>query len=217
MRPHPDHPQLRLLDHPLIQHRLTRMRMKDCPTPEFRRLMREVGALMAADVTRDLPLTMTRIETPLTAMDAPALADDGRICLVPILRAGLTLAEGLETALPWADIGHIGVYRDHETHTPVEYLVKLPPYDGQRFIVVDPMLATGNSAAHALDVIKRHGVAGADIRFAALVAAPEGVAALRRAHGDVRVYTCALDSHLNERAYIVPGLGDAGDRLFGTE
>lgn len=217
MRPHPDHPQLRLLDHPLIQHRLTRMRMKDSPTAEFRRLMREIGALMAADVTRDLPLTTTRIETPLTEMDAPALADDGRICLVPILRAGLTLAEGLETALPWADIGHIGVYRDHETRQPVEYLVKLPPAAGRRFIVVDPMLATGNSAVHALDVLKRHGVGGADIRLAALVAAPEGVAALQRAHGDVRVYVCALDSHLNERAYIVPGLGDAGDRLFGTE
>lgn len=216
MRPHPDYPQLRLLDHPLIQHRLTRMRAKDCPVAEFRRLMREVGALMAADVTRDLPLTTVRIETPLTEMDAPTLADDGRICLVPVLRAGLTLAEGLETALPWADIGHIGVYRDHDTHKPVEYLVKLPPAAGLRFIVVDPMLATGNSAIHAVDALKRHGAAGADIRFAALVAAPEGVKAFQAAHGDVRVYTAALDSHLNERAYIVPGLGDAGDRLYGT-
>ncbi|HRQ83428.1 MAG TPA: uracil phosphoribosyltransferase [Azospirillaceae bacterium] len=216
MRPHPDHPQLRLLDHPLIQHRLTRMRATTCPTPEFRRLMREIGALMAADVTRDFPLTTTRIETPLTEMDAPVLEGGDGVCLVPVLRAGLTLAEGLETALPWADIGHIGVYRDHETHMPVEYLVKLPPAGDRRFIVVDPMLATGNSAIHALDVLKRHGVAGSDIRLAALVAAPEGVTALQKAHGEVRVYACALDSHLNENAYIVPGLGDAGDRLFGT-
>ena len=121
------------------------------------------------------------------------------------------------SALNRVDIGHIGVYRDHETHMPVEYLVKLPPAGGRRFIVVDPMLATGYSAIHALDVIKRHGADGADIRFAALVAAPEGVAALQKSHGDVRIYACALDSRLNERAYIVPGLGDAGDRLFGTQ
>lgn len=217
MRPHPDFPNLRVLDHPLIQHRLTQMRRKETSTADFRRLMREIGALMAADATRDLAISTVAIETPLCPMQAPALTDGGAVCVVPVLRAGLTLAEGLETALPWADVGHIGVYRDHDTHKPVEYLVKLPPAVGRLFIVVDPMLATGNSAVHAVNVVKRHGVAAESIRFLALVAAPEGVAAFCAAHPQVKVYTAALDDHLNENAYIVPGLGDAGDRLFGTE
>lgn len=216
MRESPDFPGLWLLDHPLIQHRLTLMRRKDTASGEFRRLLLEIGRVMAVDVVRDLPLTQVRIETPLTEMDAPALADGGRLSIVPVLRAGLTMAEGMATLLPAASFGHIGVCRDHDTHLPSEYLVKLPPNEGQPFILVDPMLATGNSAIHAAHVLKRHGVAAENMRFVALVAAPEGVRAFTAAHAGVRVFTAALDSHLNERAYIVPGLGDAGDRLFGT-
>lgn len=216
MRPHAEFPNLRLLDHPLILHWLTQMRRKETTPAQFRSAMREVGRLMAVDVARDLPLTEVTIETPLTAMRAPTLANGGGAVVAPVLRAGLTLAEGLAAALPWADTAHIGVYRDHDSHMPVEYLVKLPPADGRRFIIVDPMLATGNSAIHAVNLVKRHGVPGDDIRFVALVAAPEGVRALQNAHGDVLTYAAALDSHLNEQAYIVPGLGDAGDRLFGT-
>jgi len=216
MRTHPDYPNLFILSHPLIQHKLTLMRDRKRSTSAFRALLREIALLMGYEITRDLPLTTERIETPLTAMDAPVLAGK-KLSIVPILRAGLGMAEGLHDLVPSAREGHIGLYRDHDTKQPVEYLVKLPEPEGRIFILVDPMLATGNSAAHACDVLNRHGVEDANIRFMALVAAPEGVRVFHAAHPEVPVFTAALDSHLNENAYIVPGLGDAGDRMFGTK
>jgi uracil phosphoribosyltransferase len=216
MRTHPDYPNLFILSHPLIQHKLTLMRDRKRSTSAFRALLREIALLMGYEITRDLPLTTERIETPLTTMDAPVLAGK-KLSIVPILRAGLGMAEGLHDLVPSAREGHIGLYRDHDTKQPVEYLVKLPEPEGRIFILVDPMLATGNSAAHACDVLNRHGVEDANIRFMALVAAPEGVRVFHAAHPEVPVFTAALDSHLNENAYIVPGLGDAGDRMFGTK
>lgn len=216
MRTHHDHPNLFILDHPLIQHKLTHMRDKSRSTMGFRQLLREIALLMGYEITRDLPLTTERIETPLTAIDAPVI-EGKKLAVVPILRAGLVMAEGLLDLVPAAREGHIGLYRDHETKRPVEYLVKLPAPAGRIFILVDPMLATGYSAVHAVDVLNRHGVLDAQIRFMALVSAPEGVRVFHEAHPAVPVFTAALDSHLNENAYIVPGLGDAGDRLFGTK
>lgn len=216
MRTHPDHPSLFIIDHPLIQHKLSHMRDRQRSTMQFRQLLREIALLMGYEITRDLPLTTERIHTPLAPMDAPVI-EGRKLAIVPILRAGLVMAEGLLELVPGAREGHIGLYRDHETKQPVEYLVKLPDPAGRLFILVDPMLATGNSAVHAVDVLNRHGVASAQIRFMALVSAPEGVAVFHKAHPGVPVYTASLDSHLNENAYIVPGLGDAGDRLFGTK
>lgn len=209
-------PNLFVLDHPLIQHKLSCMRDKNRSTMGFRQLLREIALLMGYELTRNLPLTTERIETPLCAMDAPVI-EGRKLAIVPILRAGLVMAEGLMELVPAAREGHIGLYRDHETKRPVEYLVKLPDPAGRLFILVDPMLATGHSAVHAVDVLNRHGVDDSQIRFMALVSAPEGVRTFHAAHPNVPVYTAALDSHLNENAYIVPGLGDAGDRLFGTK
>lgn len=211
-----DFPNLFVFDHPLIQHKLSCMRDKTRSTMGFRQLLREIALLMGYEITRDLPLTTQAIETPLCAMDAPVI-EGKKLAVVPILRAGLVMAEGLMELVPAAREGHIGLYRDHETKRPVEYLVKLPDPEGRLFILVDPMLATGHSAVHAVDVLNRHGVPDSQIRFMALVSAPEGVRTFHAAHPDVPVYTAALDSHLNENAYIVPGLGDAGDRLFGTK
>lgn len=211
-----DFPNLFVFDHPLIQHKLSCMRDKTRSTMGFRQLLREIALLMGYEITRDLPLTTQAIETPLCAMDAPVI-EGKKLAVVPILRAGLVMAEGLMELVPAAREGHIGLYRDHETKRPVEYLVKLPDAEGRLFILVDPMLATGHSAVHAVDVLNRHGVPDSQIRFMALVSAPEGVRTFHAAHPDVPVYTAALDSHLNENAYIVPGLGDAGDRLFGTK
>ena len=171
---------------------------------------------MGYELTRPLPLTTREIETPIQKMQAPVI-EGKKPVIVPILRAGLGMAEGLEALMPAARIGHIGLYRDHETKEPVEYLVKLPNPEGRLFILVDPMLATGNSAKYALDVLIRHGADPKQIRFMALVAAPEGVQVLLEAHPQVPIFVAALDSHLNENAYIVPGLGDAGDRMFGTK
>lgn len=213
---HPEFPNLFILDHPLIQHKLTLMRDKERSTGGFRTLLREISLLMGYEITRDLPLTTERIDTPLTAMDAPVIAGK-KLAIVPVLRAGLGMAQGLHELVPSAREGHIGLYRDHDTKQPVEYLVKLPEPEGRVFIVVDPMLATGNSAVHAVDVLNRHGVPDENIRFLALVAAPEGAAIFHAAHPKVKVFTAALDSHLDENAYIVPGLGDAGDRMFGTK
>lgn len=210
-----DFPNLFVFDHPLIQHKLSCMRDKTRSTMGFRQLLREIALLMGYELTRDLPLTTQQIETPLCAMDAPVI-EGKKLAVVPILRAGLVMAEGLMELVPAAREGHIGLYRDHDTKRPVEYLVKLPDPAGRIFILVDPMLATGHSAVHAVDVLNRHGVADSQIRFMALVSAPEGVRTFHAAHPSVPVYTAALDSHLNENAYIVPGLGDAGDRLFGT-
>ncbi|MFN8723380.1 MAG: uracil phosphoribosyltransferase [Rhodospirillales bacterium] len=216
MKTHPEFPTLHVLDHPLILHKLTLMREKKRATGEFRTLLKEISLLMGYEITRELPLTTKPIETPLTPMDGPVI-EGRKLAVVPILRAGLVMAEGLIQLVPAAREGHIGLYRDHETKKPVEYLVKLPDPEGRMFIVVDPMLATGNSAVHGVDVLKRHGAKGENIRFMALVAAPEGVRVLAAAHPEVKIYTAALDSHLDANAYIVPGLGDAGDRMFGTK
>lgn len=216
MRRHPDFPNLYIVDHPLVQHKLSWMRKLDTPTAMFRQLLKEIALLMGYEITRDVPMTAERIETPLSPMDAPMLAGR-KPAIVPILRAGLGMSSGLVELIPGAREGHVGLYRDPETHEPQEYYVKLPDPQGRLFILVDPMLATGNSAVHAADVLNRHGVEDSNIRFMALVAAPEGVKVFSDAHPDIPVYVAALDSHLNEKAYIVPGLGDAGDRLFGTK
>jgi uracil phosphoribosyltransferase len=211
----PRFPSLRLLDHPLIQHKLTLMRDKATPTVLFRQLLKEIALLMGYEITRELPLTREPIETPLAHMDAPVIAGK-KVAIVAILRAGLGMAEGLHELVPSARAGHIGLYRDHTTKRPVEYLVKLPEPEGRIFIVVDPMLATGNSAVHAVDVLNRYGVADEAIRFMALVAAPEGMQVFAARHPNVPVYCASLDERLDENAYIVPGLGDAGDRQFGA-
>ncbi len=216
MHIHPDYPNLRIIDHPLIQHKLTLMRDKRRSTSGFRTLLREISLLMGYEITRGLPLTMETIETPMAEMEAPVLAGK-KLAIVPVLRAGLGMADGLLELVPSAREGHIGLYRDHDTRMPVEYLVKLPEPEGRLFILVDPMLATGNSAVHAVNVLNRHGVADENIRFLALVAAPEGVKVFAAAHPKVQVFTAALDSRLDDNAYIVPGLGDAGDRMFGTK
>lgn len=216
MRKHPDYPNLHVIDHPLIQHKLTHMRDRQRSTNGFRTLLKEISLLMGYEITRDLPLTTERIETPLAPMDAPVIMGK-KVAVVPVLRAGLGMAQGLHELMPSAREGHIGLYRDEESKRPVEYLVKLPEPEGRLFILVDPMLATGNSAVHACDVLNRHGVEDRSIRFMALVAAPEGARVLSEAHPEVRIYCAALDSHLDGNAYIVPGLGDAGDRMFGTK
>lgn len=216
MKQDPRFPNLFILDHPLIQHKLSYMRDKDASTRSFRQLLRELTLLMGYEVTRDLPMTTKRIETPLQTIDAPVIAGK-KLAVVPVLRAGIGMSDGLLDLVPSARVGHIGVYRDHETHQPVEYLVRLPDLHERTFILCDPMLATGNSAVHAVDVLRKRGVPESRIVFLALVAAPEGVAVFQAAHPNVKVYVASLDSHLNEQAYIVPGLGDAGDRLFGTK
>jgi uracil phosphoribosyltransferase len=208
-------PNLHILDHPLIQHKLSHMRDKTTSTRSFRELLREITLLMGYEVTRNLPLTTRPIETPLVAMDAPVIAGR-KLAIVPILRAGIGMSDGLLELIPSARVGHIGMYRGVD-HRPVEYLIKLPDLASRLFILCDPMLATGYSASHAIDVLKQRGVPGSDILFLALVAAPEGVQVVFDAHPDVTVYVASLDSHLDDHAYIVPGLGDAGDRLFGTK
>ncbi len=208
-------PRLFIVDHPLIQHKLTHMRDRTTSTRTFRELLTEITLLMGYEVTRSLPLATRRIETPLTAMDAPVIAGK-KLVVVPVLRAGLGMADGLLQLIPSARVGHIGLYRD-EHRRPVEYYVRLPEVEDRVFIVCDPMVGTGLSAAHAVDVLKTRGVSAERIHFLALVAAPEGVAVFQDRHPDVPMYVAALDDHLNDHAYIVPGLGDAGDRLFGTK
>lgn len=209
-------PNLFILDHPLIQHKLSHMREKDTSTRTFRELLREITLLMGYEITRDLPLTTRIIETPLRSMDAPVIAGK-KLAIVPVLRAGIGMSDGLLELIPSARVGHIGVYRDPDTLQPVEYLVRLPDVAERTFILCDPMVATGNSAVHAVDVLKKRGVSDAQIQFLALVAAPEGVAVFQQAHPEVKMYVAALDSHLDAHSYIVPGLGDAGDRIFGTK
>ncbi|HEY8190780.1 MAG TPA: uracil phosphoribosyltransferase [Alphaproteobacteria bacterium] len=215
MKKHPDFTNLFVADHPLIQHKLSHMRDEKCGKAQFGTLLKEIALLMGYEVTHSLPMTTRRINTPLIPMDAPFLAGEEPV-IVPVLRAGLGMAEGLQSLMPSARMGHIGLYRDHETHRPVEYLVKLPDPAGKIFILVDPMLATGYSAEYAIKVAEKHGVALDKIRFMALVAAPEGVRVVQKSYPQVPVFVAALDEKLNEKAYIVPGLGDAGDRLFGT-
>ena len=205
---------LTIVRHPLVQHKLTLMRDKDASTASFRQLLREISQLLAYEVTRHLPLTTRRIETPLCAMDAPVLAGR-KLVLVSILRAGNGLLDGILELVPSARVGFVGLYRDEKTLQPVQYYFKVPPeLDERLVIVVDPMLATGNSSAAAVDLLKKAGAH--DIRFLCLLAAPEGVARMKEAHPDVPIVTAALDDRLNEKGYIVPGLGDAGDRMFGT-
>jgi uracil phosphoribosyltransferase len=204
-----------VINHPLVQHKLTLMRRKEASTAEFRRLLSEIATLLAYEVTRDLPLETIRIETPLMAIDAPVLSSK-KLCLISILRAGNGLLDGMLEIIPSARVGHVGLYRDPHTLEAIEYYCKLPQDIGDRLaIVLDPMLATGHSAVAALDRIKDRGAKA--IKFVCLVAAPEGVKVLQEAHPDVPIYTASVDSHLNDHGYIVPGLGDAGDRLFGTK
>lgn len=206
---------LTVIRHPLIEHKLTLMRDKEASTVKFRTLLREISMLLAYEVLRDLDLEEVDIETPVSAMKARKLAGK-KLCFVSVLRAGDGLLQGLLDLIPGARVGHLGMYRDHETLEPVWYYRKLPENMEDRVaILVDPMLATGGSAAAAVAEVKRAGAV--DVRFLALVAAPEGVETFSSEHPDVPIYTAALDSHLNESGYIVPGLGDAGDRLFGTK
>ncbi len=208
-------PNLHIIDHPLIQHKLTQMRKVKTQKHEFRRFLREIALLMGYEITRDFPLTTERISTPLVSMEAPVIAGPNP-AIIPILRAGLGMADGLLELMPEADEGHIGMYRNPVTKNPVEYLVKLPNANGRIFFLVDPMLATGNSAVAAVDILIAHGADASHIKFMALVAAPEGVSVFNQKYPHIPIYTAALDDNLNEKAYIVPGLGDAGDRLFGT-
>ena len=204
-----------VVEHPLVQHKLALMRRKHTRTAEFRLLLREISLLLGYEVTRDLPLTTIEIETPLTKMTAPQI-EGKKMVLVSILRAGNGLLEGMLDLIPSARVGHIGLYRDPETLVAVEYYFKVPRDLSDRLvIVVDPMLATGNSAVAAVDRLKEEGAT--NIKFVCLLAAPEGIRAFGEAHPDVHVYTAAIDDHLNEHGYIVPGLGDAGDRLYGTK
>ena len=204
-----------VVDHPLILHKLSLMRDKTTPSAVFRQLLREISLLLAYEVTRDLPMTTQKIETPLTEMDAPILKGK-KLVIVSILRAGNGLLEGMLDLLPSARIGHIGLYRDPVTLKPVEYYFKVPSDIGERpVIVVDPMLATGNSTAYAIQKLKDAGAK--DVRLVCLLSAPEGIRRVAEDHPDVPIYTAAVDSHLNDHGYIVPGLGDAGDRMFGTK
>jgi uracil phosphoribosyltransferase len=216
MNQDPRFPNLFILNHPLIQHKLSHMREHDTSTRTFRELLREITLLMGYEITRDLPLTTRQIRTPLVTIDAPVIAGK-KLAVVPILRAGIGMSDGLLELVPSARVGHIGVFRDPATHEPVEYMVRLPDTTDRTFILCDPMVATGNSAVHAIDVLKKRGVPDEQILFLALVAAPEGVQVVQNAHPNVKVYVASLDSHLNEHAYIIPGLGDAGDRIFGTK
>ncbi|MEO0622008.1 MAG: uracil phosphoribosyltransferase [Pseudomonadota bacterium] len=208
-------PGFTVVGHPLVQHKLTRMRMKDTSTASFRLLLREISTLLAYELLRDLPLEQVEIETPVCPTMAPRLAGK-KVCFVSILRAGDGLLQGLLDLVPSARVGHIGLYRDPVTKQPVEYLRKLPDDLTDRVtVLVDPMLATAGSAIEAVRIAKDAGAQ--DLRFVALVAAPEGAAAFYEAHPDVPVWAAAMDERLDERKYIVPGLGDAGDRLFGTK
>ena len=215
MKQDPRFPNLFILNHPLIQHKLSHMRDKHTSTRTFRDLLREITLLMGYEITRDLPLTTESIETPMVTFDAPVIAGR-KLAVVPVLRAGIGMSDGLLDLIPSARVGHIGVYRNID-HQPVEYFVRLPDLQDRTMILCDPMVATGNSAVYAIDVLKKRGVPGNRIIFVALVAAPEGVTTFQNAHPDVKLYIAALDSHLDEHAYIVPGLGDAGDRIFGTK
>jgi uracil phosphoribosyltransferase len=206
---------LNVVGHPLILHKLTIMRRKDTTTDNFRRLLREIAQLLAYEVTRDLPLEMVPIETPLAAIDAPQISGK-KLCLVSILRAGNGMLDGMLDILPAARVGHIGLYRDPKTLAAVQYYFKVPDDIADRLvIVVDPMLATGHSAVAAISRLKEAGAL--TIKYVCLLAAPEGVATLQARHPDIPIYTAAIDDHLNDHGYIVPGLGDAGDRLFGTK
>ena len=204
-----------IMDHPLIQHKISRLRDKTTGTNEFRTLVSEIAMLMGFEALRDLPTELVEIETPIETTKQPMIAGK-KMAIVPILRAGLGMVDGVLNLVPSAKIGHIGLYRDPETHEPHEYYCKLPePIDQRTILVVDPMLAAGGSGADAITMIKQHG--GKNIKFMCIIAAPEGLERLHKEHPDVQIYVGALDRQLNENAYICPGLGDAGDRIFGTK
>ncbi len=206
---------LTIVKHPLVQHKLTLMREKETSTAVFRQLLREISQLLAYEITGQVEMTTKRIETPLQPMDAPVL-DGRKLALISILRAGNGLLDGMLELIPSARVGFVGLYRDEETLQPVEYYFKVPDNLDERLVIaVDPMLATGNSSAAAIDKLKEAGAK--NIRFLCLLAAPEGVARMKEAHPDVPIVTAALDEKLNDQGYIVPGLGDAGDRMFGTK
>lgn len=208
-------PHLTHVTHPLVQHKLTIMRDKDTSTAVFRQLLREISQLLAYEITRELPMTTKPIQTPVQAMDAPTLKGR-KLALISILRAGNGLLDGMLELIPSARVGFVGLYRDEETLQPVQYYYKVPEHMDERLVIaVDPMLATGNSSIAAIDLLKKSGAK--DIRFLCLLASPEGIAAMKAAHPDVPIVTAAVDSHLNDSGYIVPGLGDAGDRMFGTK
>lgn len=207
--------KFQVLDHPLIQHKLSIIRDKNCGTREFRQCVNEIAELMVYEVSRDMPLEDVEVETPITKATTKRLAGK-KVVVVPILRAGIGMVDGILELIPAAKVGHIGMYRDEETLQPHEYFVKmLDDLENREMIIVDPMLATGGSAIMAVDALKKRGAKS--IKFVCLVAAPEGVKAFREAHPDVDIYSASLDEYLNEDGYIVPGLGDAGDRLFGTK
>ena len=207
--------KFQVIDHPLIQHKLTIIRDKECGTKVFREVVGEIANLMAYEVSRDMPLEDIEIETPIETSIQKTLSGK-KVAIVPILRAGIGMVDGILELIPAAKVGHIGMFRDEETLEPHEYFFKMPDdIDSRQLFIVDPMLATGGSAIMAIDSLKKRGAS--NMKFVCLVAAPEGVKALQEAHPDVDIYTAALDDHLNEQGYIVPGLGDAGDRLFGTK
>jgi len=208
-------PHLTHVTHPLVQHKLTLMRDKTTSTAVFRQLLREISQLLAYEITRELPMTTKRIDTPVEPMDAPTL-EGRKLALISILRAGNGLLDGMLELIPSARVGFVGLYRDEETLQPVQYYFKVPDHMDERLVIaVDPMLATGNSSIAAIDLLKKSGAK--DIRFLCLLASPEGIAAMKEAHPDVPIVTASVDSHLNSHGYIVPGLGDAGDRMFGTK
>lgn len=208
-------PHLTVVDHPLVQHKLSIMRDKDTSTSQFRQLLREISQLLAYEVTRNLAMTTKQIETPMQVMDAPTL-DGKKLALISILRAGNGLLDGVLELIPSARVGFVGLYRDEETLKPVQYYFKVPEgLDDRLVIAVDPMLATGNSSVAAIDLLK--GAGATNIIFLCLLAAPEGIARMKEAHPDVPIVTASVDEKLNEMGYIVPGLGDAGDRMFGTK
>ncbi len=204
-----------VIDHPLVQHKLTRMRMKERSTQGFRRLVKEVSMLLAYEITRDMPVTFETIETPLQTMEAPVI-DGKKLVLVAVLRAGVGLLDGMLEILPSARVGHVGLYRDPKTLEAVEYYKKLPEHLAERdVLILDPMLATGNTAVAATDLVLQE--KSRSVRFVSLLAAPEGIESFHKVHPEVPVYTAAVDERLNEKGYILPGLGDAGDRIFGTK
>ena len=207
--------KLYIVDHPLVQHKLTIMRRKHTPSKDFRELLEEISMLMGYEITRNLPLEDIEIETPICKTVQKRIAGK-KLAIVPILRAGLGMVDGLLKLVPVARVGHIGLYRDPDTHEPVEYYCKMPKDIGERLVIItDPMLATGGSAADAITMAKARGAK--NLLLMCLVAAPEGVKRVQEAHPDVDIYTASLDEKLNDHAYIVPGLGDAGDRIFGTK
>ena len=207
--------QVHLIDHPMVQHKLSIMRQKETGSKDFRQLLKEISLLMGYEITRDLPLADIEIETPISKMTASRVLGR-KLAIVPILRAGLGMVDGLLDLVPVARVGHIGLYRDEKTHKPVVYYCKLPEDIQERLVIVtDPMLATGGSSCDALDMLKERGCT--NIKLMCLVAAPEGIEKVQAAHPDVDIYVAAIDERLNDNAYIVPGLGDAGDRIFGTK